>query len=112
MVDQPVPKVTAADVERIVRRDFSAERVAEVLAILGRFAAPEPHRVRLDALKLAAGDVARLERTVQLASTDYRDVIAQAEYPSYMVFVPGPSQSAEAQIIDADWKQYQKWLRA
>ena len=34
---QPTPTVTAADVERIVRRDVPADRAAEVLAMLDEY---------------------------------------------------------------------------
>ena len=61
MTTQPTPKVTGADVERIVRRDFPADKVSEVLAILDQYGKEswhrEPHRVRLAALKLAAGSI-------------------------------------------------------
>src|SRR5512134_3389788 len=50
-----------------VRRDFGADRVAEVLATLGEYGAErwqrEPHRVRLAVLKLAGGSLARLRYT-------------------------------------------------
>ena len=114
---QPTPTVTAADVERVVRRDFPAERVAEVLGILNEYGTEswqrELDRVRLAALKLAAGDIEQLRRRVDTARQDYRDVLAYAEYPGYMSRVPGPGTRPpdEVQrIIDADWKQYQEWL--
>ena len=37
MAKQPHPTVTGADVERIVQRDFPADRVVEVLAMLGEY---------------------------------------------------------------------------
>jgi hypothetical protein len=56
-----VPMVMPADVERIARRDFPAERVAEVLAMLNGYGNEswqrEPDRVRLATLKLAAGSI-------------------------------------------------------
>jgi len=118
MSDQPTPTVTSADVDRIVRRDFPAEQVADVLEMLDEFGKEEwhreTHRVRLAALKLAAGRIERLRTEVEGAKCDYRDVLAAAEYPGYFRRVPGPGKlpAAEVQrIIDADWKQYQEWFR-
>jgi hypothetical protein len=106
-----------ADVERIVRRDFPADQLPEVLAILDEYGREtwqrEAHRVRLAALKLAAGSVERLRYQIEGAKCDYRDVLAPAEYPGYCKRVPrsgGLPSDEERRIIDADWKQYQDWL--
>jgi hypothetical protein len=117
MTAQPTPTVTNADVERVVRRDFPAERVPEVLAMLDEYGTEtwqrEPHRVRLAALKLAAGSIERLRYQVEGAKRDYRDVLAPAEYPGYskrMFRIRDLPQDEQQRIIDDDWKQYQDWL--
>ena len=117
MTTQPTPTVTSADVERIVQRDFPADRVPEVLGILDEYGKEaldrEAHRVRIAVLKLAAGNLKRLRCEIEDAKRDYRDVLAAAEYPGYFRRVPGPGQLPpvqEQQIIDADWKQYQDWF--
>jgi len=117
MAAQPTPTVSAADVERVVRRDFPTERVAEVLAILQEYGTEswqgEHDRVRLAALKLAASNLEKLRLHIETAKRDYRDVLAYAEYPSYISRVPGPGTRPPDEvkrIIDADWKQYQDWL--
>jgi hypothetical protein len=78
MTTQPTPTVTGADVERIVRRDFPADRAVEVLAMLDEYGTEawqrEAHRVRLAALRLAAGDIKRLRYEIEGAKRDYRDV--------------------------------------
>ena len=46
-------------------------------------------------------------------TTDYRDVLASAEYPNYMKEVPAGGGFAEddrQRVISLDWKQYQEWL--
>lgn len=114
---QPTPNVTQADVERVVRRDFPPERVAEVLAMLEEYGPVEyrePERVRLAVLKLAAGNLERLRYELEGAKCDYRDVLGPAEYPGYRKKVSPRaklSSQEEQRIIDADWKQYQDWLR-
>ncbi len=117
MTTQPTPSVTNADVERIVRRDFPASRVAEALAMLNEYGAEswqqEPDRVRLAALKLAAGSIERLRRQIECAKCDYRDVLAIAEYPGYCKQahrLDNLSSDEEQRIMEADWSQYQDWL--
>ena len=115
MREQPVPKVDRADVERIVRRDFPAGVFEEILGILDRYQSDHGPsagaRVHLAALKLADGNREALRKWVEDAQRDFRDVLADAEYPRYMRTVPGPSQPRNVdEIIEADWRQYQTWL--
>ena len=117
MMAQPAPKITSADVDRVVRRDFPADRVPEVLAMLEEYGRQtwqrEPHRVRLAALKLAGGSIGRLRDQIESAKCDYRDVLAPAEYPGYskrMFRIRDLPQDEQQRIIDGDWKQYQDWL--
>jgi hypothetical protein len=114
---QPTPTVTSEDVERIVQRDFPADKVPEAAAILDQYGKEswhrEVHRVRVAALKLAEGNIERLRCEIEGAKRDYRDVLAAAEYPGYFKRVPGPGKlpaDQEKRIIDADWKQYQDWF--
>ena len=117
MTTQPHPTVTGADVERIVRRDFPADRTVEVLSMLDEYGREdwqsEHHRVRLAVLKLAAGDIMRLRYQIEAAKRDYRDVLGPAEYPGYtkrMFRIGRLAQDDQQRIIDADWRQYQEWL--
>jgi hypothetical protein len=117
MTTQPVPTVTGADVERVVRRDFPEDRTVEVLAMLDEYGTEEwqrePFRVRLAVLKLAAGDIRRLRYEIEGAKHDYRDVLGPAEYPGYtrrMFRIDKLTEDEQQRIIDADWRQYQEWL--
>lgn len=117
MITQPIPRVTHEDVERIVSRDFPSDSTGKVFAILSEYGTEESERgvdrVRLAALKLAAGSIDRLRSTIETARGDYRDVLQAAEYPQYSRFV-GPSHELSPKeiqrIIEADWKQYRDWL--
>ncbi len=117
MSKQPTPDVSAEDVERILRRDFPDNQIDEARRLLQTYGTEswhrETHRVRLAALKLAAGDVDRLRIEIDTAGTDYRDVLAPAEYPEYFRRIRSPnsvSPEERRRIIDADWKQYSQWL--
>ncbi len=116
---QRVPSVTRADVERVIRRDFSSEEGAAASSILNDYPddplerASGHHRVHLAALKLAHGDLQELRQQIRDANLDYRDVLAAAEYPEAFRRWPGMdamSEEARQEIHDADWAQYHAWL--
>jgi hypothetical protein len=115
---QPVPQVTPADIERVVRRDFPKADVPEALAILAEYGPERWHResarVRLAALKLAEGSLPKLRMAVDRAKRDYRDVLAPAEYPKFTQQGIGRKRLGSRdrqQVYIDDWQQYERWLR-
>jgi hypothetical protein len=117
-VRQPIPDVLATDVERIVRRDFPDGQFDAVMGVLKQYGAEkwqrERARVQLAALKLADRDLDKLQRVIEVASRDYRDVLAPAEYPEYRRRTSSGLKMAEKErdrAIDSDWEQYQAWLK-
>jgi hypothetical protein len=115
-VPQPTPDVTAADVARIVRRDFPPSQHDNALAILQEYGGDGhrgAERVRLAALKLANKNLKQLRYWVEQAKLDYRDVLAPAEYPKYMRWgnVETASEQEQRKVIDSDSAQYERWLR-
>ncbi len=116
MPSQPVPNVSEEDVRRIALRDYGADKLFQVLSIIGEFGKQSWNqsspRVWLAILKLANGDMERLTEETRVAIEDYRDVLAPAEYPRYsreIGFSSVPDQLASA-AIEADWAQYRAWL--
>jgi hypothetical protein len=116
-VTQPHPDVTAADVDRVVRRDYPADLVDDVHQMLNEYGQedwhPEIDRVRMAILKLAAGNLEELRTQVGIAQRDFRDVLSEAEYPLYTkkwFRIDKLPPDEQQKIIDADWKQYQAWL--
>ena len=114
---QPHPDVTAADIERLVRRDFAPEHVDHVLSVLDEYGTEdwhrEPERVRAAVLKLAAGSLEQLRMHIAAAKMDFRDVLSDAEYPLYTkrwFHIDKLSEDERQRIIDSDWKQYQDWF--
>lgn len=115
---QPTAVVTDADVERIVRRDFAPTQVNEALGLLATYGTAEwereAPRVRAAILKLADGDIEHLRRELDVAKRDYRDVLLGAEYLAYGALTlrnPHPSAEDAQRAIDADWAQYEAWLK-
>ncbi len=113
-MDQPIPKVTMADVERIVKRDYPSECFDEVMRILDQYHSEYSKsggaRIKLAVLKLANGEFAKIQEYVDVAIIDFRDVLSLAEYPAYnhkTFMLPDAEQES---IITKDWKQYQEWL--
>jgi exosome complex RNA-binding protein Rrp4 len=118
MIRQPTPSVTPSDVERVVRRDFTPEQFDAVMGILKEYGREkwqrEIPRVQLAVLKLANGSLTGLRRSIEVAKTDYRDVLAPAEYPNYAkIDLDLRAQRSEQleRIFDSDWNQYDAWLR-
>ena len=116
-MNQPIPEVTKNDVVRIVQRDFPAKQFDIVMSVLNSYGTEQwqrgVNRVRLAVLKLADGNLQVLRREIDAAKSDYRDVLALAEYPEYMQKVSPSANLGEVErerIIRADWKQYQYWL--
>ena len=77
--------MTEAEVlRRAVEHHFAPGQRQRALAVLASYG-EQPHerelaRVRFDAVALARGDLAELERVVEHARLDYRDVLLWAEY--------------------------------
>jgi hypothetical protein len=114
-MEQPVPNVSRADVERIVRRDFGDADSVRVLEILDEYSSDygDPSRVQLAVLKLAAGDIAAVRREMETAKTDFRDVLAYAEYPRYSreIGFDDVPKAFKQVVIEEDWRQYEGWLK-
>lgn len=115
-MQQPVPKVTFADIRRMIRIDYPKALRSAVRGLLrqygGRPHENEPKRVRIGCLKIANGSVRDLGKAVQAAKEDYRDIIMAAEYPGIARDHPNGdfTSAAEADMINDDWRQLQAWL--
>ncbi|HEV2431178.1 MAG TPA: hypothetical protein VGT43_06665 [Burkholderiales bacterium] len=111
MMRQPAGTYTEADLERIIARDFAQDFIPAVKALLSRYGKEswqrEVLRVQMACLKCANGDLEALERAVENACCDYRDVLGPAEYPTYY---KARTPEAKQKAIESDWKQLQAWL--
>ena len=86
-----------------------------VIAILNQYGT-EPYekeivRVRLDILKLAGNSIEEVEKWVDIAKKDYRDILASAEYPNELLAPTWKMPKHEVSRIRAtDRNQYEEWV--
>jgi len=110
-MEQQAASYTEADLERVIARDFAPQSIPQVKALLSRYGREdwqrEVLRVQMACLKCANGDLEALEREVETACCDYRDVLSPAEYPTYR---KARTPEAMQKAIENDWNQLQSWL--
>jgi hypothetical protein len=116
------PKISNEDIYRIIERDFTKNN--DVLNILNKFTQDienDSNRVYAAILKISDCSVEKVEKYVEVANVDYRDVLTLAEYPNYNKFYHDrvsdekksqllDSDEKKSQLLDEDWKQYHEWL--
>jgi hypothetical protein len=73
-------------------------------------AGTEGDRVAVACLKLADGDLGKLEECVQAALADYRDVLAWAEFPRQMQLGPSATAAQKRSARRSDAEEYTQWL--
>ena len=113
-MDQPIAKIADKDIERIIVRDYGGKS-DEVLKYLNEYVSEnEKFRVWAALLKISNGSISELRKNILLANVDYRDVLAEAEYPVYTKKVGFDSnkfsKSELEKIIKSDFEQYKEWL--
>ena len=104
-------RLSQADVERVVMRDYPAGQYREVMALLDRCQGDDPFRVRLAALRLAGGDIARLPGLIDEAGRDAQKIIALAEAPALARLGAAASEAEARQASAEDRREYRRWLR-
>ena len=87
---------------------FSGAERKAALRIVETSPATERTRLQMAMLKNSDGDILRLAQQAQLAEIDFRDVLAQAEYPRQLRTPPG--EITDEMRLD-DRRDYETWLR-
>jgi hypothetical protein len=111
---QYVPDVSEDDIERIVRRDFSADAHGAIYEMIRGVEVREKTRVVLACLKNANGSLEKLKCELTNADGYWREIIREAEYPNYtkkMFRIDKLSTDEQQRIIEKDKNQYLVWLR-
>jgi hypothetical protein len=112
-VRQPTPSVTEDDVERIVRREYPATVVGEILDLIATVRVREKPRVVLACLKIAKDDLDRLRANLADASGYYRELLSEAEYPlatKRLFRIESLPEDEVRAIYEKDWQQHSEWL--
>ncbi|MAT97502.1 MAG: hypothetical protein CL608_10205 [Anaerolineaceae bacterium] len=92
-----------------VAEQFPDEDSAKILALLYRYESPAAAgrlRVQLAILKLSKGNVDRLREYVEVARTDYRDVLFWAETPEQTKVVSPRIANHQQQEARAKFRRY------
>ena len=99
------------------RQCFPDEDQAKVMDILDLYGKEshvrELERVQIAILKLSGGDLENLRAHVEIAKSDYRDVLAYAEFPEEMRNYTWKMSDKEEvnRIRERDRQQYIDWLQ-
>ena len=76
-------------IEEWIKRYFSEEQLAEVLAVLCGYGTEtwhrEAERVKRDAVIISRGSLEKLKATIELAKNDYRDVLIGEEIDPWVI---------------------------
>jgi hypothetical protein len=113
-VEQYLPDVAEADVERIVRRDYAPQLQPVIGELIRAVEVREKPRVVMACLKNANGNFEKLKGELANASGWWREIISEAEYPNYtkkMFRIERLSAEERVRIVEKDRDQYLAWLR-
>jgi hypothetical protein len=100
-----------------VRQCFPNEDQEKIMGILDLYGKEshvrELERVQIAILKLSGGDLENLREYVEVAKSDFRDVLASAEYPEEMSKNTWKMSDEEEvkRIQERDRQQYIDWLQ-
>ena len=110
---QPVPKVSNRMLDRLIQRDYQDSH-AEVKQKLNKIISAThsgKNRISAAILKLSNQDLSQIDHYIEIANTDFRDVISKAEYPSASQYGFNDTNRFKMKhIYLADWFGYSKWL--
>lgn len=111
---QPTPNISKKNIETIIQRDYGncIFEVKELLNLIKSDSEKGHNRIVAAVLKSAKGDVENIRKYVTIAQSDFRDVIAEAEYPLSSKYSSLSMSKRELRSLYlADWINYNKWLR-
>lgn len=87
-----------------IDREFVGKGRTAVVELLTSYAGPEPARVRWDILELSKGSLENIQKYVQSAQTDYRDVLYWAEYFDNDQLLRGNNPKQFVEDVLAKWR--------
>ena len=112
-IKQPVAKVSSHQIDRIVKAQFDDkyDSVTTKLDSLNIDSLKVKNRIKAAILKLANGEFEKIDKYLDTANFDLRDLIVLAEYPRSWKhgFNKIPNQLRKKEYLD-DWNEYRSWL--
>jgi hypothetical protein len=104
---------------RVIHHYWPDGDIQQILTILNKYGKSDfergKTRVHLAVLKLSEGNLDKLAQYVSVAKSDYRDVVAWAEYPEQIklgfVKMRELSPRKRKALKKRDAKQYADWLK-
>jgi hypothetical protein len=110
---QPAAKLTTNQLEKLIAREFP-KHIDEVTLKFYKVKGDNPNginRISAAIVKLANKDLSSLDRFIEMASVDYRDILSQAEYPRCLKLGFDEFDKKKMKgIYLEDWREYSKWL--
>ena len=96
-----------------IKQCFPNEDARQILSVLNNSSEKGEDRVLLAVLKLSEGNLEKLHFYLEAAKSDWRDVLAWAEYPEEMANDTWKMNAEKAtKIRERDRKQYLDWLNS
>jgi hypothetical protein len=112
-IKQPVSKVSSHQIDRIVKSQFidKYDSVTTKLDSLNIDSQKVKNRIKAAILKLADGEFEKIDKYLDTANFDLRDLIVLAEYPRNWKhgFDKIPNKLRKKEYLD-DWNEYRSWL--
>jgi len=110
--EQPVAKISDEDLDFLIGREFphDKETLKTKLDKIKSDSKDGKNRISASILKLANQDIDSVDFLVRRANEDFRDIVAEAEYPRTSSFGFGERDEEESKDdYLKDWEEYSTW---
>lgn len=110
---QPAAKISDELLDKLIRREFphDIDNVKQKLNTIVSDSQAGKNRFSAAVLKLANGDLSKIDDLVTKCNYDFRDIVSVAEYPKYSDFDLGEIPADKTKkIYESDWTKYSDWL--
>jgi hypothetical protein len=109
---QPVARISDKNLCFLIEREFSdqTELVKTKLNKIKSDTKQGKNRISASVLKLANRDLAKVDFLIRRANEDFRDIVAEAEYPRTSSYGFGERNEKESkEDYLKDWEEYSNW---
>lgn len=106
-------KISPELLEQLIAREFHEHlnEVTEKLKLINSDSETGRKRISAAVLKLAKKDISQLNQLIDRSNADFRDVVAEAEYPrAFKAGFDHLTDEEERKMDEEDWNEYQNWL--